>query len=988
MKNVYFQVVYPFVLSVGFCGWLQRLFLLLPFICFCNSVSAQSIVWESTFGGRVSQDDQDNVNNGRSQLGSIINTPDGGQLIGGKSDAEVGFDKTQPRLGRFDYWLVKTNKNGQKQWDKVLGGRGQEEFGAVISTPDGGYLVGGTSDSPIGDDKSEASKGGSDYWIVKLDSTGTKQWDKTLGSTNYDQLRALAAIPDGGYLLAGSSNSRTGGNKTESGNGNNDYWIVKIDSSGAVQWDKTLGGRNLDYLVNVKATADGGFLLAGETDSVTYEKDSTRFTVRTRNFNVIKIDTNGTELWNKTYYKPYNTPLKDFVSTPDGNYLLVGSNYLLKVNENGIQLLERNLSRFLQANKELESVLATPDGGYLLGTNGLYTNNNQENNRNEDFRLVKLDANGIYLWEGSYGGNGFDFLTDVILTNNGNYLLGGFTSLSDGFDKTNGIKGEFDYWVVKVKEEQKPDLISWNLRYGGTLQDNFTQVIQTVDGGYLLGGYSLSDSTGDKSQVKQGGYDFWVVKTDDKGNKIWDKTYGGTGNDYLNSILELPEGGFLLGGSSESGIGGDKTETNRGSRDFWVIRLDYKGDLIWDHTYGGTGTEELRKIRPLPRNGYLVAGSSNSPVSGDKSQPSQGLQDYWLLRIDNQGQKLWDQRYGGNSNDNLADLLVSPDGSILLGGTSNSRVNGNKTQASRGGSDYWVVKTDSTGQLLWDKRFGGSEQDNLFAIASSPTGEYLLAGQSLSEDTGDKSQPSQGNQDFWLVKINNNGNKIWDKAFGGKGKEELRSLVITREGGYVLGGTSFSGRNGNRTQNTRGGGDYWLVKTDSSGAQLWDYRFGGNGDDELRMVQETREGGLIIGGRTNSGIGGDKTQPNWGNTDYWLVRLSATGVGYVNLDTPPTNLTPPLTPPALATTLNFIAYPNPFSTQLKVHFKVPRPQTITAQIYDGKGLLLATLFEGEVQANKTYAWQWQPPTFVQPGLYFLRVQTYDKVYYQKVLLAR
>ncbi|MDQ3290777.1 MAG: hypothetical protein M3Q05_05740, partial [Bacteroidota bacterium] len=721
MKKVYLQVVYPYVPFFGKVGGLWQLWLLLPFIGFCFSVSAQSIVWEKTYGGRISQENSSEADYGRSQFGSVINTPDGGQLIGGKSDAGVGFDKTQPRLGRFDYWLVKTNENGQKQWDKVLGASGQEEFGAVITTPDGGYLVGGSSDSPVGADKSEASKGSSDYWIVKLDSSGNKQWDKTFGSNNYDQLRALVTTPDGGYLLAGSSNSRAGGNKTEAGNGNNDYWIIKIDSSGTLLWDKTFGGPNLDNLLKILPTQDGSFLLAGETDSVVYEKDSTRFSVRTRNFNVIKIDGNGTQLWNRTYYKPYNTPLKDFVLTPEGNYLLAGSNYFIKINDNGIQLLEKNISRFLQTDKELESVLATPDGGYLLGTN-----NNQDTDHNEDFKLVKLDADAnLLLWENSYGGSGFDFLTSVILSNDGNYLLGGYTSLSDGFDKTEGIKGEFDYWIVKIKEDQQPDLISWNLRYGGTAQDNFTQVIQTVDGGYLLGGYSLSDSSGDKSQTNKGGYDFWVVKTDDEGTKIWEKTYGGSGNDYLNSILELPEGGFLLGGSSESGVGGDKTEVNQGVRDFWVVLLDYKGDLVWDHTYGGSGNEELRKVQPF-RNGYLLAGSSNSPVGGDKSEPSQGQKDFWVLGINAQGQKNWDRRYGGSSNDVLADAWINPDGSILLGGTSNSSQTGDKSQASRGGSDYWVIKTDSLGQKLWDRRYGGPEQDNLFALTSTTNGEYLL----------------------------------------------------------------------------------------------------------------------------------------------------------------------------------------------------------------------------------------------------------------------
>ncbi|MDQ3289975.1 MAG: T9SS type A sorting domain-containing protein, partial [Bacteroidota bacterium] len=295
---------------------------------------------------------------------------------------------------------------------------------------------------------------------------------------------------------------------------------------------------------------------------------------------------------------------------------------------------------------------------------------------------------------------------------------------------------------------------------------------------------------------------------------------------------------------------------------------------------------------------------------------------------------------------------------------------------------------DSLGQKLWDKRFGGSEQDNLFALTSTINGEYLLAGHSLSNEDGDKTLPSQGNQDYWLVKINNNGDKIWDKVFGGKGKEELKSVTTTREGGYVLGGTSFSGKNGDKTQNSRGSGDYWLVKTDSSGTKLWDYRFGGIGNDELRSVRETREGGLIVGGRSNSGVSGDKTQPGWGNTDYWLVKLSATGVGFVNNDSPNSN--PgiqfkdfPITPKA-----NLITYPNPFATQLQIQFKLPETQPVSLKIYNNQGVVVANLFQGEAQANQTYNLQWQPVGTVPSGLYFLRLQTKNKISHQKVLLNR
>ncbi|QNF31971.1 T9SS type A sorting domain-containing protein [Adhaeribacter swui] len=952
-------------------------FLLFFFLSSTAPLVAQSIIWEKTYGGGANQDTSTATSYGRSQLTAIINTPDGGQIIGGKSNAEVGLDKTQPQIGKFDYWLVKINASGTKQWDQVIGGSGQEELSGIITTPDGGYLVGGISDSPAGNAKSENSKGGYDYWVVKLDSAGNKIWDKTLGSNNYDQLKAMIATADGGYLLAGNSNSGVGGNKTQAGNNNNDYWVVKLDSAGTVQWDKTFGSSNLEYLVNVVTTTDGGYLLAGEVDSVVYQKDGIRFTVQTRNFNALKITADGELQWNKTYYRPFNSPLKSFVTTPDRNYLFAGSNYLLKINESGTQLYEKNISSFLQAGKELEDVIATPDGGYLLGTNGFYSPDSQGNSRADDYRLVKLNSTGTFVWDSPYGGSGYDFLTKLTLTTDGNYLLGGYSARSNGIDKTDGIKGEIDYWVLKVREDVEPNLITWNQRFGGTDNDNLTQVIQTVDGGYLLGGYTLSNNTGDKSQASQGGYDYWVVKTDDKGNKLWERTYGGSSNDYLNTLLEIPDGRYLLGGSSESGISGDKTEANKGSRDFWVIQVNYKGDIIWDHTYGGSGFEDLRKVKALPSGDYLLGGISNSPATGDISQPNQGGQDFWLLQINDQGQKIWDRRYGGSANDFLEDILLSPDGGYVLGGTSNSGKTGDKGQASQGSSDYWVIKVNSTGAPIWNKRFGGSDQDNLFALSNLPGGRFLLAGQSSSGTSGHKTQPSRGDQDYWLIKIDGNGDKIWDKTFGGRSREELRSLAITRDGGFVLGGTSFSGRSGDKTQNSRGNSDYWLLKTDSTGTALWNYRFGGNGFDELRTTLLTQDGGLILGGRSTSGVSGDKTQPGWGNTDYWMVKLAATGVG-IEL-----SVAPSLAPEILLT-----AFPNPFPDKLTLKFKVPHTQNVSLQVYDQQGQPIANLFQGRALAGKTYELPWQPTPNITAGLYFIRLQTATQVTYRKVLLTR
>ncbi|MDQ3292520.1 MAG: zinc-dependent metalloprotease, partial [Bacteroidota bacterium] len=188
----------------------------------------------------------------------------------------------------------------------------------------------------------------------------------------------------------------------------------------------------------------------------------------------------------------------------------------------------------------------------------------------------------------------------------------------------------------------------WDGAFGGSEAESFSEVIKTADGGYLVAGYSASGESGNKSQASRGGNDYWVVKTDANGKKVWDQRYGGTGHDYLNRVIQTHDGGFLLAGSSLSGIGGDKSQSSRGDRDYWIVKISSTGAKQWDKRFGGSGYDELRKVTQLSSGEYMLAGTSDSPAGGDKSQGSQGSRDYWLIKLNSSGNKLWDKRYGGN----------------------------------------------------------------------------------------------------------------------------------------------------------------------------------------------------------------------------------------------------------------------------------------------------------------------------------------------------
>ncbi|RDC64880.1 T9SS type A sorting domain-containing protein [Adhaeribacter pallidiroseus] len=952
--------------------------------------------WDRFLGGQ-----------GGDNLEVMVATPDGGYLLGGSSSGSgISGNKSESNRGKYDYWVIKVDVNGYKVWDKTFGGSQYDFLKALVATPDGGYLLGGTSQSGISKDKTEANKGepdkygspDTDYWVVKIDANGNKLWDKTIGGDFQESLTSLAAAPDGSYLLSGLSLSGISDDKTEDRKGCDeeypdycftDVWVVKLDHDGNKLWDRTLGYQgSSDYPTSLVATPDNQFLLGG-----TYN-----------GYWLLKLDTNGQQVWEKSF--EYGT-LQKLIATSDSGYLLGGTSnsgitkdkseppiktpdlytttdyWLIKVDANGNKVWDKTLGS--TSEDELASLAETPDGGFLVGgtSGGNLGADKSEDSQSSDMWLVKINGTtGQKEWDKTFSFEGPNNLKDVIVSRTGDYLVGG--SFDPKYVKSEDWKGSSDYWVIKLREFQTSSLASsWEMRYGGNGTDNLTSTIKTTDGGYLSGGYTNSGVSGDKSQTAHGKNDYWIVKSDKNGKKIWDKRYGGSGEDYLNRVIQTADGGFLLAGSSFSGKSGDKSEASKGNRDYWLVKTDVQGNKQWDKTYGGSGEEELVKVIQLSTGEYVLGGYSNSPTSGDKTQVTQGGTDYWLVKISKNGTLLWDQRYGGNLAETLGSFVQTPDGGYLLGGSSLSGKSGDKSLVSQGASDYWVVKTDKQGKIVWEKTLGGNQQDEVYSVGMNSAKNYFIAGTSSSGKSGDKSQANQGGKDYWLITLDQNGNKLWDRTFDGSKDDELRASTFTSKGHYVLAGHSSSEVSGDKTQDSQGDNDYWVVTVDQQGNKVQDLRYGGSGTEELRTVTQTKDGGLLLAGRSASGVSGDRTQPSQGGTDYWLVKVApqtspAVAARQANL------VAEPVTQPVF---INLQAYPNPFQEKVTIRFSVETTQTVSLQAYDSQGRKVATLYQNQAQAQQVYQVEWQATS--QPtGLYFLRLQTQDKVQTLKVLLTK
>ncbi len=414
----------------------------------------------------------------------------------------------------------------------------------------------------------------------------------------------------------------------------------------------------------------------------------------------------------------------------------------------------------------------------------------------------------------------------------------------------------------------------WDARFGGNSSDYFYSHQQTSDGGYILGGETQSGISGDKTEASRGGVDYWIVKTDSNGVKEWDVRFGGSSHDFFRSLQQTSDKGYILGGFSESGISGDKTQASNGGRDFWIVKIDSNGIKQWDASFGGSSNEDLELLKQTSDGGYILGGFSVSGISGDKTQALRGKVDYWIVKVNSNGVKEWDASFGGSEDDLLFSIHQTNDQGYILGGLSYSGISGDRTQASRGNADYWIVKVDSGGGKQWDAAFGGNSNDYMRSLKLTGDDGYVLGGISQSGISGEKTKASQGDWDYWVVKIDSSGQKQWDASFGGAGWDELGSLQQTSDGGYILGGYSNSGISGDKTQASRGGFDVWIVKTDDNGNKQWDASFGGNAGDD-GDIQQTSDGGYILGGNSSSGVSGDKTQTSRGDVDYWMVKLAA-----------------------------------------------------------------------------------------------------------------
>lgn len=394
-------------------------------------------------------------------------------------------------------------------------------------------------------------------------------------------------------------------------------------------------------------------------------------------------------------------------------------------------------------------------------------------------------------WQDTYGGSNSDWDSKVISTSDDGLLIFG-SSNSDDKDVSSN-HGFYDFWVVRTDYSGN---IFWENNYGGSKNDYAKCAVETSDGGYIIAGSTESNDS-DLTQNK-GLTDIWIIKISSIGDLDWQFSFGGSGKEEAIDIKAVSDGNFIVLGSTTSSDS-DITQNN-GLSDFLLIKIDGAGNVLWQKTYGGSADEFASAVEETVDNGFIIAGSASS-FDGDieSHYGLAGDSDYFILKTDNQGTKQWVKNYGGNYTDMLNQLIKTPDGGYMLCGFSNSDNGG--VSGNHGNYDAWVIKISQTGGIQWQKSIGGSDEDVAKSITIDENGDYLLCGTTFSNDG--QVSGNHGYQDMWAVKLNNSGPVIWQRCFGGTGVEEASSVLLLSDQSCIISGFSNSsdgdlnGSNGN-----------------------------------------------------------------------------------------------------------------------------------------------------------------------------------------------
>jgi hypothetical protein len=483
-------------------------------------------------------------------------------------------------------------------------------------------------------------------------------------------------------------------------------------------------------------------------------------------------------------------------------------------------------------------------------------------------------------------------------------------------------------WILTILALSESSLAQvpptlWTKTFGGTNIDVGYSVQQTRDGGYIIAGYTRSYGT-------MSGRNVWLIKTDHLGNEQWNRTYGGNADEGGYAVRQTTDGGYIFAGYTKSfGAGGS---------DMLLIKTDTAGNALWTQTFGGTQDDEAYDVEETLDGGYIAAGATSSFGTA-------GSRDVWLIKTSAVGSEVWRKNLGGFGSDGARSIQRTADGGYIITGWTYSYGPGAV-------GNTWLVRTDSSGNAVWNKVFGGTDVDRGYSVQQTTDRGYIITGYTASSGAG--------LDDMHLIKTDSAGNEQWSKTFGGSGRDYGNQVRQTMDGGYIVAGYTLSFG--------AGSDDVWLVKTDSLGNQRWSATYGGTASDVAYSVSQTSDGGYILVGHTLS--------YGAGVHDVWLIRLAPEAVQVkVRADMP-------------GDFELYQNYPNPANPTTTISYTIPAgtQRAVSLRVYDVLGREVATLVD-EAQGLGFKSVEFEGRN-LPSGVYFYRLSSGNFTQIRRLLLVR
>lgn len=449
---------------------------------------------------------------------------------------------------------------------------------------------------------------------------------------------------------------------------------------------------------------------------------------------------------------------------------------------------------------------------------------------------------------------------------------------------------------------------TWIKTYGTINEDEGNVVQQTFDGGYIITGSSFPNNPWDS--------DLYVIRTDNNGNTLWTKTYGGLDMEIGVDLKQTTDNGFIICGYyADSGPGGF---------DVWLLKTNSSGDTLWTNTYGGAFNDYGNSVFQTDDGGYVIIGSTESYGAGSS--------DYWILKTNASGDSLWSTTYGGLYNEIAFEAQATSDGGYIIAGY--------KQIQGYTNADVWLLKIYSNGEEEWSQTYGGDYGELAYSVQETADAGFILSGYTRSFGSG--------GDDVYLIKTDMYGDTLWTKTFGGASNDAGNSVFETAEGDFIVCGNTFS-------FSEDGDMDLWLIKTDISGYTLWTRTYGGTGAELGYSVIESFDGKLTACGFTSS--------YGAGNKDVWLLHLDANGQVGIDESINPTSSNIELKQ----------NYPNPFMGSTTIEYFVPTSGLVSLNIYDLTGRQVSTLVNKQEQVG-SHSVQFNDKG-LEEGIYYYHLQS-------------